>query len=345
MKIDTTFESNVTLLVMNHHGVRRDHTLEPNQGVFVGKSSNCGIQLNDESLADIHCRLDLSEGKLHLQRWPSADAVLLNHKAIESSCELDVNDVIEVGSYEIRILQGTPSSSHAPEANSGGAPSSNAICSSQSIPLPESAPASLEKLQRYLDELTRSDGETLGVGSEIVDGNSLSDPLVAKEKSTTKNQNNEQGYIPSESSGESRLISDLHSEIQKLQCQLSDTVRRNDQLQKRLVELSERKMDLPFNGPDRRQPILTNLKEKPSPTGSPKTHVNRHEDTSRRAKTLTTKRLSTVTKTANQSKPPKKTAQGFSEEKINTLRTELRDEYQSSRAATSILSRFSQLWK
>ena len=75
MKIDTTFESNVTLLVMNHQGVRRDHTLEPNQGVFVGKSSNCGIQLNDESLADIHCRLELSEGNCTSnaghQRMPS----------------------------------------------------------------------------------------------------------------------------------------------------------------------------------------------------------------------------------------------------------------------------------
>ncbi|MEC7679596.1 MAG: FHA domain-containing protein [Planctomycetota bacterium] len=344
MKIDTTFESNVTLLVMNHQGVRRDHTLEPNQGVFVGKSSNCGIQLNDESLADIHCRLELSEGKLHLQRWPSADAVLLNQKAIESGCGLDVNDVIEVGSYEIRILQGPPSSSHAPDASSGEAPSSNAICSSQSSPLPESAPASLEKLQQYLNELTRSDGETLGEGGETVDGNSFSDPLVTKAKSTINNQN-EQGLLPPESSGDNRLISELHSEIQKLQYQLSDTVRRNDQLQKRLVELSERKMDLPFNGPDRRQPRLTNLEEKPSPTGSPKTHVNRYEDTSRRAKTLTTKRLSTVTKTAKHSTPPRKTAQGCSEEKINTLRTELRDEYQSNRDATSILSRFSQLWK
>ena len=108
MKIDTTFESNVTLLVMNRQGVRRDHTLEPNQGVFVGKSSNCGIQLNDESLADIHCRLELSEGKLHLQRWPSADAVLLNQKAIESSCELDVNDVIEVGSYCLLYTSPSP---------------------------------------------------------------------------------------------------------------------------------------------------------------------------------------------------------------------------------------------
>lgn len=345
MKIDTTFESNVTLLVMNHQGVRRDHTLEPNQGVFVGKSSNCGIQLNDESLADIHCRLELSEGKLHLQRWPSADAVLLNQKAIESSCELDVNDVIEVGSYEIRILHGPPSSSHATEASSSESSSSNAICSSQSSPLPESAPESLEKLQRYLDELTRSDEKTLGEGSETVDGNSFSDPLVTKAKSTINNQNHERGFLTPESSGDNRLISELHSEIQKLQCQLSDTVRRNDQLQKRLVELSERKMDLPFKGPDRRQPRLTNLEEKPLPTGSPKTHVNRHEDTSRRVKTLTTKRLSTVTKTAEHSKPPRKTAQGFSEEKINTLRTELRDEYQSNRDATSILSRFSQLWK
>ncbi|MEC8473438.1 MAG: FHA domain-containing protein [Planctomycetota bacterium] len=345
MKIDKTFESSVTLLVMNHRGDRRDHILEPNRGVFVGKSSNCGLQLNDTSLADIHCRIELSQGKLHLQRWPSADAVLLNQKAVESCCELDVNDVIGVGSYEIRILQGTPSSDHITKARSGEDGSSNVICSGQPSLLPASPPASLEKLQRYLDELTQSDGEALSEGSETVASKSFSNPLDTKTESNIDNPNNEQGILPTESSDDHPSISHLRSEIQKLQFQLNDTVRRNDQLQKRLLELSERKVDLPFDGPDRRQPRPANFEEKSSPTESPKTYVNQHEHTSRRAKTLTTKRLSTLTKTTDHAKPPRTTGQGFSEEKINTLRTELRDEYQSNRDATSILSRFSQLWK
>ena len=93
----------LVLIATNDYGATHRYELKNDQGVFVGKSSNCGLQLHDTKLSDIHCRIGLEAGKLRIQNWMSATGTLVNGSEIEAEQELELLDVIQVGSHKIRI--------------------------------------------------------------------------------------------------------------------------------------------------------------------------------------------------------------------------------------------------
>ncbi len=51
----------ITLTVTNKVGSTHECQLLPNEGIFVGKSSNCRLQLSGDGLSDIHCRIELDQ--------------------------------------------------------------------------------------------------------------------------------------------------------------------------------------------------------------------------------------------------------------------------------------------
>jgi len=91
----------VTLLVQDCFGASCKYQLLAESGVFVGKSSNCGLQLQSQGLSDIHCRIGLEGGRLWVQDWMSAEGTFLNGKAIDSQTTVRLGDVINIGKTRI----------------------------------------------------------------------------------------------------------------------------------------------------------------------------------------------------------------------------------------------------
>ncbi len=93
----------LVLVATNQYGATHRYELKNDQGVFVGKSSNCGLQLHDNKLLDIHCRIGMNDGVLMIQNWISATGTLVNGTEISAEQEISIHDVVQVGSHTIRI--------------------------------------------------------------------------------------------------------------------------------------------------------------------------------------------------------------------------------------------------
>ncbi len=97
-----TQSETITLTVTNSLGSTHHCQLMPNEGIFVGKSSNCRLQLAGDGLSDIHCRIELDGGKVWVQDWMSAAGTQVNGETIFSKVELAAADLIQVGQHQIR---------------------------------------------------------------------------------------------------------------------------------------------------------------------------------------------------------------------------------------------------
>ena len=109
----------LVLVANNDFGASYRYELRNDQGVFVGRSSNCGLQLHDSKIADIHCRIEMVNGKLRIQNWMSAEGTFVNGTEISSEQEIGLLETVHVGGHTIRILTGNKSGQLAKEkANS-----------------------------------------------------------------------------------------------------------------------------------------------------------------------------------------------------------------------------------
>jgi len=93
----------VTLSIRDSVGATSEYALQGESGVFVGKSTNCGIQLRDRTLSDIHCRIGLENGQLWVQDWMSAEGTRLNGVVVDSRSDVQWGDVIEIGESRIAV--------------------------------------------------------------------------------------------------------------------------------------------------------------------------------------------------------------------------------------------------
>jgi predicted component of type VI protein secretion system len=116
----------VTLTATSKSGAIKRHELAAEQGIFIGKSSNCGFQLDGEGLSDIHCRIGFDDGEVWVQDWMSSEGTQLNGQEIASNEKIDVGDVIKIGNHEITVAFGSMASvSDAPSAAAGETPVAN----------------------------------------------------------------------------------------------------------------------------------------------------------------------------------------------------------------------------
>ena len=97
-----TQSETITLTVTNSVGSTHHCQLMPNEGIFVGRSSNCRLQLAGDGLSDIHCRIELESGKVWVQDWMSAAGTQVNGETITTKVELAAADVIQIGQHQIR---------------------------------------------------------------------------------------------------------------------------------------------------------------------------------------------------------------------------------------------------
>lgn len=133
----------VTLTATSKSGAIKRHELAAEQGIFIGKSSNCGFQLDGEGLSDIHCRVGFDDGEVWVQDWMSSQGTQLNGQEIASNEKIDVGDVINIGNHEIRVAYGSAASVTDAEANGAKPPvaAESKPKSQSSTPAPTPEPA------------------------------------------------------------------------------------------------------------------------------------------------------------------------------------------------------------
>jgi hypothetical protein len=93
----------VTLTARSAAGATRQFELRPDQGVFAGRSANCGLQLPGAEIADIHCRIGFEDGRLYVQNWMSAEGIRVNGNPMSAKTEVAVGDVIQIGEHRVSV--------------------------------------------------------------------------------------------------------------------------------------------------------------------------------------------------------------------------------------------------
>ncbi len=96
----------IHLIARHFDGSSSSVQIEPNQGVFVGKSSNCGLRLEDDDISDIHCRIGFEEGELWIQDWMSSQGTSVDGEVLEAKTKLTEASVVGVGPFSIEIQMG-----------------------------------------------------------------------------------------------------------------------------------------------------------------------------------------------------------------------------------------------
>ncbi len=107
----------VKLVAWHPNGSKRSFDLGSEHGVFIGRSSNCGLQLEGADISDIHCRIGLEDGQLWVQNWMSAKPTLLNGEQVTSKTQVGQGAIIEVGPYSIQIAQPDAAEKNCTESN------------------------------------------------------------------------------------------------------------------------------------------------------------------------------------------------------------------------------------
>jgi len=91
------------LIATSDDGQTRRYHLRPDEGVFVGRSSNCGMKLSDASIADIHCRIDPPADGVWIHDWMSNGGTRINGESIWTKVKVSDGDVIRVGGHTITL--------------------------------------------------------------------------------------------------------------------------------------------------------------------------------------------------------------------------------------------------
>ena len=89
-----------------------EHALEEGRSVFIGRGESCGIQIKGDSVADIHCLVDVDDENVSIQDWASDAGTIVNGTAIDDKTPIWVGDSIVIGSTTLELI-GKPSSQKA----------------------------------------------------------------------------------------------------------------------------------------------------------------------------------------------------------------------------------------
>ncbi len=136
--IDTANQSStVTVVAKRTDGSIQHYTFDSDGGVFVGRSTNCGLRLQGEGLSDIHCRIELEDGDAWVQDWMSKQGTMVDGTMIDTKQLLEPGAILNVGEYSITIRSGDATKVVAEAAASSTAlPDSSEQTESPSMHMP-----------------------------------------------------------------------------------------------------------------------------------------------------------------------------------------------------------------
>ncbi|MEO1615349.1 MAG: FHA domain-containing protein [Planctomycetota bacterium] len=81
-----------------------EHPLENGRSVFIGTGDSCGIQIEGEGVAAIHCLLDVEEQEISVQDWASESGTIVNGEAIEDKKIIENGDIVRLGTVTFELL-------------------------------------------------------------------------------------------------------------------------------------------------------------------------------------------------------------------------------------------------
>jgi len=200
----------IRLIATDAIGAIRKYDLGPNQSVFVGSSTNCGLQIKGSGLSGIHCHIANEDAKLFIQDWISAKGTRVNGKEISQQVELHLGDVIQIGNHEIAVSEDLTS----------GAP--------HSAQMESPSPASVPKVE-FSDEFVASEPSKL-INREDAEDVTISDTLSSETSSTdtpisetTEPMDFESAFFdfPDEETYDKETVALLYAEIEDLQATLA----------------------------------------------------------------------------------------------------------------------------
>ncbi len=93
----------VGLSVVSPSKTRALFQLRSDHSVFIGTSGNCGLPLSGEGISDIHCYVKFEDGKLWVEDWMSKSGTLINGERISTRVEVQLGDIIQVGSHQVAL--------------------------------------------------------------------------------------------------------------------------------------------------------------------------------------------------------------------------------------------------
>jgi pSer/pThr/pTyr-binding forkhead associated (FHA) protein len=253
MITEQTKHAVVTLTATSKSGAIKRHELAAEQGIFIGKSSNCGFQLDGEGLSDIHCRVGLDDGEVWVQDWMSAEGTQVNGQEIASNEKIDAGDVIKIGNHEITVAYGSMASVTAAEADGAAKPPVAAeskpkskspsrtpepVCPTESTPSAEqleseSAIESSPESDVESTSLSNDSGEQLSSSAEAdvqVSSRLTESAEAADEEPATMDFSADFFDFEEEETYDRETVALLQAEIEELQTQLAqrDAERANE---------------------------------------------------------------------------------------------------------------------
>ncbi len=104
MIMQPTKNASFTIVAVGNDGTEVRYDLHANEGVFVGRSGNCGFKLPDVSIADIHCRIEFEAGKMWIQDWMSNGGTRVNGESIWTKVEIPDGAQIRIGEHTLSFI-------------------------------------------------------------------------------------------------------------------------------------------------------------------------------------------------------------------------------------------------
>jgi pSer/pThr/pTyr-binding forkhead associated (FHA) protein len=89
-------------LKIKHKNFSKEHQLSLNESLSLGRSSSCGLIIDDERISSKHCRIELKWDRLEINDLDSKNGTYLNGIRIDSS-EVFVGDEIRIGKTIIKV--------------------------------------------------------------------------------------------------------------------------------------------------------------------------------------------------------------------------------------------------
>ena len=112
-----THTRSIELIATDLDGSSHSFRLAPTDGVFIGKSGNCGLRLSHKEISDIHCRIGFEAGELWAQDWMSTSGTLLNGQPLTAKTQLSTDALLELGPFTIEIKELRMAETFEPECN------------------------------------------------------------------------------------------------------------------------------------------------------------------------------------------------------------------------------------
>lgn len=86
-------------------GEKRYYQMDDTQ-VTIGRSADCDIVLDDDSVSGVHCQLTLSDRSLFLQDLKSKNGTRVGQNQVKGKerRQIFIDDVIQVGGHSLRLI-------------------------------------------------------------------------------------------------------------------------------------------------------------------------------------------------------------------------------------------------